>query len=97
MTNMKTVVLSFAAGVFGGTLAIVALSPLQAQQPPTQPAPAEVRSQSFILVWPNGEPAGRFGFDKNGHPDLQLLDQYGNERWSATAPPRVTMGPLSRQ
>jgi hypothetical protein len=48
------------------------------------------------LVWPNGEPAGRFGFDKNGHPAIQLLDQYGNERWSATAPPHVTMAPLSR-
>ena len=94
MTTMKTVVLAFAAGILGGTLAVVAVSPMQAQQPPTQLAPDEIRSQSFILVWPNGEPAGRFGFDKNGHPTVQLLDQYGNERWSATAPPRVTMQPL---
>src|SRR5215467_13752005 len=96
MTSRKTVALSFAAGILGGTLAIVALSPLQAQQQPTQPAPAELRSQSFVLVWPNGEPAGRFGFDKNGRPALQLLDEYGNEIWRANAPPRVTMGPLSR-
>ena len=94
MTTMKTVALSFAAGILGGTLAVVAVSPIQAQQQPTQPAPAEIRSQSFILVWPTGEPAGRFGFDKNGHPAIQLLDQYGNEIWSATAPPRVTMQPL---
>ena len=96
MTTMKTVALSFAAGIFGGTLAVVALSPLQAQQQPTQPAPAELRAQSFVLVNPGGEPAGLFGFSKSGSPIIQLRDKRGELSWQA--PPQMIIGvPLSQR
>jgi hypothetical protein len=77
MTTPKVIAVSLSAGVLGGLLAAGVVSPIQAQQRP----PAEIRSQSFVLVNPAGNVAGRFGFDSNGNPEIKLLDERGREIW----------------
>ena len=77
MTISKSIAMSIAAGVLGGAFASVVVSPIQAQQQ----APAEIRARSFVLVDANGNPAGRFGFDNNGKPEIRLFDERGREIW----------------
>jgi hypothetical protein len=77
-------VLSIAAGLFGGILShFVWTQPTHAQT--LSPAPKEVRSQSFVLVDEKGNIEGVFSFDdsKNGFPTIKLSDGSGREIWTA--------------
>ena len=72
--------LSLAAGLLGGMLAHYVSPELvhAAQAAPTK----EVRAQSFVLVNGDGSPAGLFGFDRAGHPNVMLFDRAGKVIWS---------------
>jgi hypothetical protein len=74
--------LSLAAGLLGGVLSHY-VSPELAHAAQVAPAaPKEVRAQSFVLVNEDGSPAGLFGFDLNGRPNVRLFDRAGKVIWS---------------
>jgi len=74
--------LSLAAGLLGGFLSHY-VSPLLVHAQ-TQPAPPkEIKAQSFALVNKDGSPAGLFGFDRDGRPNVLLFDKTGKVVWSA--------------
>ena len=80
--------LSLAAGLLGGVLShYVAPELVHAAQVAPVPAPAqaprEVRARRFVLVNEDGSPAGLFGFDRDGRPDVELFDRTGKVIWSA--------------
>ena len=78
--NKLTLVLSLAAGLAGGFLAqYLAPRTVFAQNP----APKEVRAQSFVLVDPRGTPVGLFGFGPDGRPVIRIVDDRGRVIWSA--------------
>jgi len=52
----------------------------RAQRP--QQVGRTISAQKFILVNDHGAQAGIFGFDKNGSPEITLLDSLGNVIWS---------------
>jgi hypothetical protein len=83
MTKLN-IVLSVAAGLFGGVLSHYAWTqPVQAQA--RIPAPKEIRAQSFILVNDKDQVEGVFSFEesKAGRPTVTLFDGKGREIWSA--------------
>jgi hypothetical protein len=73
--------LSLAAGLLGGLLSHY-VSPVLVHAAQAAPPPKEVRAQSFLLVNDDGSPAGLFGFDLNGHPNIKLFDRTGKVTWS---------------
>ena len=74
--------LSIAAGLLGGFLSHY-ISPVLVHAQ-AQAAPKEIRAQRFVLVNDNGSPAGLFGFDKDGAPNVVLFDKTGKVLWSAS-------------
>jgi hypothetical protein len=72
--------LSIAAGLLGGFLSHY-ISPVLVH---AQAAPKEITAQRFVLVNNNGSPAGPFGFDKDGAPNVELFDKTGKVLWSAS-------------
>jgi hypothetical protein len=72
--------LSLAAGLLGGFLShYISLESVHAAQ--VIPA-KEIRAQRFVLVNSDGGPAGMFGFDREGRPDIVLYDNAGKIVWS---------------
>ncbi|HXW62204.1 MAG TPA: hypothetical protein VEJ45_06370 [Candidatus Acidoferrales bacterium] len=51
-----------------------------------------VTAQKFVLTNEQGTPAGIFGFDTNGSPEITLLDAQGDVVWST----KLRMQTLSR-
>jgi hypothetical protein len=51
----------------------------------------EIRAQRFVLVNDDGKPAGLFGFDQDGRPNviLILLDKTGKVLWNASGKPNA--------
>jgi hypothetical protein len=75
--------LSLAAGLLGGVLShYVAPEMVHAAQVAPVPPPKEMRAQSFVLVNSDGSPAGLFGFDRAGRPNIELFDRTGKVVWS---------------
>jgi hypothetical protein len=82
------VVLSIAAGLFGGVLShYVWTQPVQAQA--RIPAPKEIRAQRFVLGNDKDEVEAVFSFDQSrlGRPIVKLFDSEGHEIWSAGGDP----------
>lgn len=81
MTRKLNLILSMLVGFCGGILAPY-LSPkvVRAQEP--RQSERVVSAQKFILVNDHGVQAGIFGFDKNGSPEITLVDPAGNVIWS---------------
>ena len=73
--------LSLAAGLLGGVLSHY-VSPEMVHAAQVAP-PKEIRARSFVLVNEDGSPAGLFGFDRDGRPNVVLLDSAGKVVWSA--------------
>jgi len=74
--------MSLAAGLLGGFLShYIALRSVHAQAP--IPAATEIKAQRFLLVNETGAPAGVFGFDDTGNPNVVLFDKTGKVIWSA--------------
>ena len=74
--------LSLATGLLGGLLShYVALDAVHAQLQPAPPK--EITAQSFVLTDSQGNPAGVFGFDKDGAATIKLFDKTGKVVWSA--------------
>lgn len=84
--NWKTnLILALAAGLLGGLISrYVNPIPDYAQ---TQPAPKEIRGQSFVLVNEQGRPFGLIGFDPQGNPIIKLLDERGHLLWDTQSRP----------
>jgi hypothetical protein len=72
--------LSLAAGLLGGCLSHY-IAPRSVQAAQVVPA-REIRAQRFVLVNGDGSPAGLFGFDREGRPDIVLYDNTGKAVWS---------------
>ena len=72
--------LSLAVGSFGGYLSHY-LTPDMVHAAQIAP-PKQVQAQSFLLVHEDGSPAGLFGFDLRGRPDIILYDNTGKVVWS---------------
>jgi hypothetical protein len=72
--------LSLAVGLLGGCLSHFLFSETvhAAQVAP----PKQIKAQSFVLVNSDGSPAGLFGFDRQGRPDVMLFDNTGKVVWS---------------
>ncbi len=83
MKHKLNIGLSVAAGLLGGFLSHYSLlRSVHAQAP----IPAAHRNQSSSdLCWWNGDraPAGVFGFDETGNPNVVLFDKMGKVIWSA--------------
>lgn len=73
--------LSLAAGFLGGFLSHYSLLRSVHAQAPI-PAATEIKAQRFVLVNEMGAPAGLFGFDETGNPNVILLDKTGKVIWS---------------
>lgn len=72
--------LSLAVGLLGGCLSHYLFSErVQAAQ---VAPPKQIKAQSFVLVNDDGSPAGVFGFDRQGRPDVMLFDNTGKVVWS---------------
>jgi hypothetical protein len=80
MNRKLNLFLSLAVGLLGGCLShyFFPESVRAAQIAP----PREIKAQSFALVNSDGSPAGLFGFDRQGHPDIMLFDNTGKVVWS---------------
>jgi hypothetical protein len=84
----KTVALALAAGLLGGMLTRYIAPPTAYAQ---NPAPAEIRAQSFVLVDKSDQTIGTFGvvpgplgpFGRPILPRIVLRDYNGREIWSA--------------
>jgi hypothetical protein len=74
--------LSLAAGLLGGVLSHYVSPELVRAAQAAPVAPKEVQAQSFVLVNGDGSPAGLFGFDRAGHPNVELFDRTGKVIWS---------------
>ena len=81
MNRGCNVLLSLLVGFCGGNFAQYLLPQLAHAQRPQQ-AERTISAQKFILVNDHGAQAGIFGFDKNGSPEITLLDSLGNVIWS---------------
>jgi hypothetical protein len=82
MNHKLNVGLSLAAGLLGGFLSHYSvLRSVHAQAP--IPAATEIKAQRFVLVNATGAPAGVFGFDETGNPNVVLFDKTGKVIWSA--------------
>jgi hypothetical protein len=73
--------LSLAAGLLGGLLSHY-VSPELVHAAQAAPQTKEIRARSFVLVNGDGSPAGLFGFDRDGHPNVMLFDSQGKVVWS---------------
>ena len=80
--------LSIAAGLLGGFLSHYIPPDLVHAQTQAAP-PKEIRAQRFVLVNDDGKPAGLFGFDQDGQPNVILLDKTGKVLWSASGKPNA--------
>jgi hypothetical protein len=79
MDSMKTrfaTTLAVAAGFVGG-LASRYFDPLPVYAEATA-LPIEVRAQKFVLVDGNGQARGVFGIEKNGAPEIEVIDYHGH-------------------
>jgi hypothetical protein len=72
--------LSLAVGLLGGCLSHYVF-PERVQAAQLAP-PKQVMAQSFMLVNSDGSPAGLFGFDLRGRPEIELFDSTGKVVWS---------------
>lgn len=79
--NKRTVVLSMAAGLLGG-VASHYLTPELVHAQSKNPAPKEIRAESFVLVNEKGVVLGTLA-DEGGRPALKLFDEHSQEIWSA--------------
>jgi hypothetical protein len=79
--NIRSMVLSFAAGLLGGVISHY-LSPelVHAQSQ----APREFRAERFVLVNDKGSVLGTLS-NEGGKPSLKLFDEHGREIWSAAS------------
>jgi hypothetical protein len=77
--NKRNVVLSFAAGLLGGTISHYVSPQLVRAQ---SQAPKELRAESFLLVNEKGIVLGTLS-DEGGRPSLRLFDERGREIWRA--------------
>ena len=80
--------LPIAAGLLGGFLAHYISPELVHAQTQAAP-PKEISAQRFVLVNDDGKPAGLFGFDQDGQPNIILLDKTGKVLWSASGKPNA--------
>ena len=90
--NRKTnLILALAAGLLGGLISrYVNLIPAYAQ---TQPAPPQIRAQSFVLVNAQGQAFGLFGFSPKGDAIIKILDARGRTLWDTPPGPRPPIFP----
>ena len=88
MNRRMNLGVSIAAGLLGGFLSHYISPKLVHAQTQVAP-PKEIRAQTFVLVNDAGIPAGLFGFDLNGRPDVILLDKTGKVLWSASGKPNT--------
>ena len=80
-TNWKlNLGLSLGVGLLGGYLSHY-VTPDRVRAAQVAP-PKQVQAQSFLLVHADGSPAGLFGFDLQGRPDVILYDNAGKVVWS---------------
>jgi len=91
MNRRLALALSLAAGFLGG-FASRYISP-ESVHAQTQAPPPVITSQRFVLVNQAGNPAGLFGFDQDGNPEVVLLDKTGKVAWSTAGKP--TSKPLN--
>jgi hypothetical protein len=75
MNTKCPLTLALAAGFIGGlTSRYCGPAPVYAQSPPSPP---EIRAQKFILIDENGVARGVFGIEKNGAPEVEIIDSKG--------------------
>jgi hypothetical protein len=72
--------LSLVVGLLGGYLSRY-FTPNMVHAAQIAP-PTQVQAQSFLLVHADGSPAGLFGFDLRGRPDVILYDNTGKVVWT---------------
>jgi hypothetical protein len=86
MTTKLTVVLALAAGFIGGLASHYCVpSPVFAQQgsgsgiPEKTSIPQEIQAHKFLLVDEGGAVRGAFGFEKDGTPNIEIIDLKGHK------------------
>ncbi len=79
--NWRTIGLSLAAGLIGGSLSDY-LSPQLAHAESQGSLLKEVRAENFLLVNEKGVVVGRLSND-GARPAIRLFDEHGREIWSA--------------
>ena len=76
MTTRFTVMLAPAAGFTGGLASRYSgPAPAYAQAPAS---PQEIRARKFVLVDQTGVARGVFGIEKNGGPQIEMIDSKGH-------------------
>jgi hypothetical protein len=81
MNRRASVMVWVIVGFCGGILAPYVLGKaVHAQEP--RPKVQVVTAQKFVLTSEQGTPAGIFGFDTNGSPEITLFDAQGHVIWS---------------
>jgi hypothetical protein len=75
MVTKFTLFLAMAAGFIGGLASRYAGSPVVYAQAPA--VPQEIRAQRFVLIDETGVALGVFGIEKNGGPEIEVMDSKG--------------------
>ena len=87
MKRKTNLILALAAGLAGGLISRY-INPMPAYAQ-AQPAPKEIRAQSFILVDEQGTAFGLMGFSPRGISIISLLDARGRTMWSTAPRPPI--------
>jgi hypothetical protein len=88
MNRKLNLALSIAAGLLGGIFYQAVSGTLVRAQNQTVP-PKELSAQKFVLVNEQGTTSGVFGFEKDGRPEITLLDAQGRVIWSTKIGPET--------
>jgi hypothetical protein len=88
MNRRLDLVLSIVAGLVGGIFCqALFVTLVRAQNQPVPPK--ELSAERYILVNKQGTTSGVFGFDKDGSPEITLLDARGRVIWSTKIGPET--------
>jgi hypothetical protein len=91
MNRRSHMVVSMVIGFCGGILgSYISGQSVRAQE--LRQGAKTVTAQKFVLINEQGGPAGIFGFDNDGSPEITLFDERGNIIWST----KLRTQPLSR-